>query len=131
MDQDPVEQPVFAHHRLDAYRVALAMVVDTRRLVADIPRGHRTLADQALRAASSTVLLIAEGANRRTAADKRHRYSLARGECGEVAAAIELAAALGIVDATAASNVLTRAGRVCAMLLRLEQRFAPGAPSPD
>jgi four helix bundle protein len=121
----------FAHHRLDAYALAVEVVVETRRLVDGIPRGHRALADQALRAASSTVLLIAEGANRRTAADKRHRYSLARGECGEVAAAIEVAVALGFVGAAEASTVLDRAGRVCAMLLRLEQRFGPSSPSTD
>ena len=118
----------FAHHQLDVYGVALQLIVGVRRLVERVPRGHRMLADQALRAASSTVLLIAEGANRRTAGDKRQRYSIARGECGEVAAAIEVAVALGYVDSSEANEVLALAGRVSAMLLRLEQRFG-GPPA--
>jgi four helix bundle protein len=113
----------FAHHKLDVYGIALKLVVEVRRLSERIPRGHRALADQVLRAASSTVLLIAEGANRRSAGDKRQRYSMARGECGEVAAAIEVAVALGFLDGRDATDVLNLAGRVSAMLLRLEQRF--------
>jgi four helix bundle protein len=119
----------FAHHQLDVYGVALQLVVGVRRLAERVPRGHRPLADQALRAASSTVLLIAEGANRRTAGDKRQRYSIARGECGEVAAAVEVMVALGFVNSGEADVVLGLAGRVSAMLLRLEQRFG-GPPAP-
>jgi four helix bundle protein len=119
----------FAHHQLDVYGVALKLVVATRRVMERVPRGHRTIADHALRASASTVLLIAEGANRRTAGDKRQRYSIARGECGEVAAAVEVTNVLGFVDASDAAEVLELAGRVSAMLLRLEQRFGVNAES--
>ena len=71
----------FPHHRLDAYRVALELVAAADRVAAAIPRGRRELADQLKRASTSTVLLIAEGANRRTAGDKRQRFAMARGEC--------------------------------------------------
>jgi hypothetical protein len=50
-----------------------------------------------LRAACSTVLLISEGANRYCAGDKRQRFRMAQGECGECAAASELAMELGLV----------------------------------
>ena len=127
MGSDETVQFRFAHHQLDVYGVALEVVVAARRLSERIPRGHRTLADHLLRAASSTVLLIAEGAHRRSAGDKRQRYSIARGECGEVAAAVEVAAALGLVDTSETAEVLEKAGRVSAMLLRLEQRFGSGS----
>lgn len=76
------------------------------------------------RAAGSTVLLIGEGANRFSQGQKRQRYAEARGECGEVAAALELLVVLELVPAADAQQALTLAGRVGAMLTRLLQRFA-------
>ncbi len=114
----------FPHHRLDAYRVALELAVGVRAIADRIPRGHRSLADQMQRASMSTVLLIAEGANRRGAGEKRHRFSLARGECAECAAAVELAAALGVTPDAEAKQAQLLAGRVAAMLTRLIQRWS-------
>ncbi len=113
----------FPHNRLDAYRVALELAAAADRLAAAIPRGRRNLADQLKRAATSTVLLIAEGANRRTAGDKRQRFAMARGECGESAAATELAMTLRLVQHDDARETLVLAARVAAMLTRLIQRF--------
>lgn len=114
----------FPHHRLDAYRVSLELAAAARLLADRIPRGHRSLADQMQRAAVSTVLLIAEGANRRGAGEKRHRFSLARGECAECAAAVELAAALGLTPAADATQAQLLAGRIAAMLTRLIRRWS-------
>ena len=113
----------FPHHRLDAFKVALELAVLCNQVAADIPRGHRPLADQLLRSSSAVPLLVAEGANRLTAAQKRQRFVEARGECGETAAAVELAAALGLVNCHDAQVALALAGRVGAMLTRLIQRF--------
>jgi four helix bundle protein len=112
----------FSHHRLDAYRVALQMAQRCREIADRIPRGYRPFADQLLRAAGHTVLLIGEGANRYTAGQKRQRYTEARGECGEVAAALELLATLRLVPEAEAKQVEHLAGRVAAMLTRLIQR---------
>ena len=113
----------FPHNRLEAYNVALEMAVQAKRLADRIPRGHRSLADQLLRAASSTVLNTAEGANRYTAGAKRQRYSEARSECGEVAAAAELLVALELAPRDECVALLALAGRVGAMLTRLIQRI--------
>ena len=113
----------FPHHRLDAYRVALQMATAAKRAAARVPRGYRTLADQMLRAACSTVLLISEGANRFSAGDKRQRFRMAQGECGECAAASELAMKLGLVPTHEALAVQQLAARVGAMLTRLIRRF--------
>lgn len=112
----------FAHHRLDAYNLALEMACSARQLADRVPRGYRSFADQLMRAAGQTVLLIGEGANRYTAGQKRQRYSEARGECGEAAAAAELLAVLKLVPAEQAAQVEYLAGRVAAMLTRLIQR---------
>jgi hypothetical protein len=52
---------------------------------------------------------------------------MARGECGEVAAVVEVTIALGFVDESHAAEALELADRASAMLLRLEQRFGPEA----
>jgi len=69
----------FPHHRLDAYRVSVEMACTAKKLADRVPRGYRSFADQLLRAAGSTVLLIAEGANRYTAGQKRQRFSAGAG----------------------------------------------------
>jgi len=113
----------FPHHKLDAWRVAVELATKGRKLAERIPTGDRDLAAQLRRSSTASVLLIGEGAGRRTAGNKRARFSEARGECSETAAA-ELAAALGLVPATEAREVVHLAGRVAAMLTRLIQRFS-------
>ena len=113
----------FPHHRLQAYAVALEMATRAKAVSDRVPRGYRSFADQLLRAAGSTVLLIGEGANRYSAGQKRQRYSEARGECGEVAAALELLMALDLVPRTEAEATLALAARVGAMLTRLVARL--------
>ena len=53
------------------------------------------LRDEALRAAKSVCLNIAEGAGRVTRADKARAYGIARGECVECVAAVEIAGLSG------------------------------------
>jgi len=114
----------FAHKKLDVYRVALKMARYSRELADRVPRGYRPFADQLLRAAGHTVLLIGEGANRYTAGQKRQRYTEARGESGETASAAELLATLRLVPEAEARHVEHLAGRVAAMLTRLIQRYS-------
>jgi len=114
----------FAHHKLDAYRVARQMA-DRARVVADrVPRGYRKWAEQLLRASGSTVGLIGEGANRFTAGQKRQKFTEARGEAGEVAAWVEQLHGSGFVGEAEAAHVLELADRVCAMLTGLIKRHA-------
>ena len=119
----PDTNPTFPHHRLDAYRVALELAVEVRRLVALMPRGSGPLADQLSRAALSAALLVAEGANRLGAGEKRSRFSLARGEIGECAAALEIAVAMRLLGSASVAPALERAARLSAMLTGLIGRF--------
>jgi four helix bundle protein len=114
----------FPHTRLEVFQLSLEMASQAKLVADRIPRGHRTLADQLLRSSGSTVLLIGEGANRYTAGAKRQRYSEARGECGEVAAAAELLSVLELVPRKEFEVLLSLAGRVASMLTRLLKRFA-------
>lgn len=114
----------FPHHRLQAYAVSLQMAIGAKAISDRIPRGYRSFADQLLRAAGSTVLLIGEGANRFSPGLKRQRYQEARGECGEVASALELLIALGLAPRAEAEATLALAARVGAMLTRLIARLS-------
>jgi four helix bundle protein len=76
-----------------------------------------------LRASLSCALLVAEGANRVGTGEKRQRYSLARGELGECAAALELAGRLGLAAPLEVAAALALADRVGGMLTRLVARF--------
>ena len=115
---------IFPHERLEAFHVALDLAEVSKRVASHIPRGHRGLADQLQRAGAAPALLIAEGANRRAAGDKRQRFSEANGEAGEVAAAVTLGLRLGVVSAQHASQVRSLAARVAAMTTRLVRRFS-------
>ena len=95
----------------------------SREVANRVPHGYRSFADQLLRAAGHTVLLIGEGANRYTAGQQRQRFTEARGEAGEVAAACELLIALRLAPQVEAEHIIHLAGRVAAMLTRLIQRY--------
>ena len=112
----------FAHHKLDAYRVAREMADRSQVIAERVPRGYRKWADQLLRSAGSTVGLVGEGANRYSAGQKRHKFTEARGEAGEVAAWVEQLHSCGMVGEAEALEVLALADRVCAMLTRLIRR---------
>ena len=109
----------FPHDRLQVFQVSLEMATQAKGIADGIPRGHRSLADQLLRASASVVLNTAEGANRTTSGAKRQRYSEARGEAGEVAANLTLLTALDLAPAEQCQAVIHLAGRVAAMLTRL------------
>ena len=107
--------PCLPHHRLHVFGFAREMLV----VVRDAHIRDAKLRDEALRAAKSACLNIAEGAGRVTRADKARAFTIARGECVEAAAAIEIAALLGDASARDAERVALLADRVVAMLTRL------------
>src|ERR1700690_3216469 len=96
------------HHRLAVYGKSLELLAAVR--AAQVRDAK--LRDEALRAAKGTCLNIAEGAGRVTRADKARAYAIARGECVECVAAVEIAAAAGdavedtVADVVAIGNEL-------------------------
>ena len=77
------------------------------------------LRDEALRAAKSTVLNIAEGAGRVSRADKNRAFTIARGEGLEAFAALETTALVGDAVAADAQRCLPIAQRLYALLTGL------------
>jgi four helix bundle protein len=78
---------MFDHERLDVYRYAL----EFDELVAGFSRarGHGAIREQLDRASVSILACIAEGAGRRSPADKRRFYGIARGSATECTAHLD------------------------------------------
>ena len=112
----------FSQHRFDAYRVELKLFAGVEELARAFPRGYADLKDQLRRAAGATVLNIAEGANRIHHRDKAARFAIARAECGECDAALQMVEVVRIAAASQVRRLRRRADRVGAMLVGLIRR---------
>jgi four helix bundle protein len=107
--------PVLPHHKLHAFGVAKELLFAV--VASDIRDAE--LRERATRAAKSACLNAAEGAGRATSAYKARAFTIARGECVEAAAAVEIAAACGAASREDALRVALLANRLVAMLTRL------------
>jgi four helix bundle protein len=110
-----LDKPLLPHHKLFAFGVATELLVAVRD--ASIRDAH--LRDQAMRAAQSTCLNVAEGAARVTRADKARAFTVARGECVEAAAAVEIAVLCGTAKQADSDRVAAIVHRLVGMLTRL------------
>ena len=108
-------QPSLPDHRLLAWHLAAELV----RLVNDIRISDADDRREARRAAKSCARNVAEGAGRTSRADKARVYAIARGECGECVASVELAGATGACAVDDVARVTELGSRLSAMLYRL------------
>jgi four helix bundle protein len=74
---------------------------------------------QARDAAASCARNVAEGAGRVSRRDKARVYAIARGECGECIASVEIAGAKGACATRDVGAVVELGSRLSAMLYRL------------
>jgi four helix bundle protein len=115
MDASQSPPSLLPHHQLRAYGTALEFL----RAVRDAGLRDRELRTQALRAAKSVCLNLAEGAGRVTRADKARAYTVARGELVEAIAAVEISHETGDARRDAVARVLTIGGKLYAVLSKL------------
>jgi four helix bundle protein len=109
--------PQLPHHRLVAYQIAVELLLAIK--AANIRDAK--LRDEALRAAKSAVLNVAEGTGRFTRARTRRAraFTIARGEGLEAFAALETAALMGDAEAADVQRCLPIAQRLYALLTGL------------
>ncbi|MGE5048381.1 MAG: four helix bundle protein [Deltaproteobacteria bacterium] len=107
------------HERLNAYQEARKLLECIRD--AEISDGK--LGDQALRAGTSVCLNIAEAAGRTGLADRARVFAIARGECCEAGAALDIALAAGRCRSEPATNGAIHARAVYALLTGLIRRY--------
>ena len=109
------------HERLQAYQLARLLLSCVRE--ANISESR--LRDQALRAAISACLNIAEAAGRKSPADKARVFAIARGEACEAGAALDIAIVAGVCKVETAMAGAAHARGVFALLSGLIRRFTP------
>ena len=95
------------------------MALELVRLVHGIRIADAEDRRQARSAASSCARNISEGAARTSRGDKARVYGIARGECGEAVACVELSGAKGGTAEEDVARVVSLGSRVSAMLYRL------------
>ena len=114
--------PQFPHQRLDAWHLSREARRLTFDLLVGLPRGFGEDASQLRRSSGAVPKLIAEGANRWAAGDKRRRFEEAEGEIGETAAGLEDLAGLGVLDTTKVAEAIEVWARCRATVLGLLRR---------
>jgi len=107
------------HEKLKCYQVAAKLAEELSKEGARWPRGLGYLYDQLRRAIASVVLNIAEGNARRSTAERRRFFEIARASAVEVSACVDLASSFGIMKPLAASAVKSRLTEISKMLWAL------------
>lgn len=80
------------HQKLDAYAVSKAFVLECYKLTRMLPTDEKFgMISQIRRAALSIHLNIAEGASRKSLAERKRYYEIARGSVIEIDAALDIA----------------------------------------
>lgn len=119
---DTQENPIqFSHERLEAYAVAREFLALAQVILDEMPRGGGRLRDQLADAAESVLLNTAEGAGRRTGADKAKFFDYARGSAEECAAILDAVAIRRLAPGarvTVGRSLLHRAVRLLSGLAR-------------
>ena len=108
----PNETTVLLHEKLIAWQVACELL----RVVRNAGIRDPKLRDQAMRAAQSACLNIAEANGRVAPADRRRVFAIARGEATEAAAAVQIAAMSGQCTDQSADEARRLGGRTAALL---------------
>jgi four helix bundle protein len=112
---------ILDHERLDVYHLSLDFLVFANQVIEALPRGRSHLADQLMRASTSIVLNLAEGAGKHSKPDKRRYYLTARGSATESAALLDVCARLKLLDDPGHKAGKQMLVRVVSMLIKLAQ----------
>ena len=110
---------MFDHERLDVYRVSIEFVTWSYRLAKSLKGVDRHARDQLLRSSQSVPLNIAEGNGKLPSAERKRYQRIALGSALESAATIDVLAACGAIEPTAASEGKALLRRVVSMLTRM------------
>ncbi|MFA4973412.1 MAG: four helix bundle protein [bacterium] len=110
------------HEKLECYRRSVRLAEELSKEGARWPRGLGYLYDQLRRAMASVVLNTAEGNARRSAAERRRFFEIARASAVEVSACIDLACSFGLMPPMGALSLKSRLTEVSKMLWGLMKR---------
>ena len=121
----------FDHKRPAVYSKALRFVAEAHAIAARVPRARWFVADQLLRAATSIVLNLAEGAGEFSDREKVRFYRMARRSAAECAAILDCLTAMALLSTQRALAAESRLAEIAAMLTRLIKNREKPSPSPS
>jgi four helix bundle protein len=104
------------HEKLECYRRAVGLAEELSKEGARWPRGFGYLLDQLRRAMASVALNVAEGNARRSHAERRRFFEVARASVAEVAACVDLAHAFGLIRQEMHASLKSRLAEVSRMI---------------
>jgi four helix bundle protein len=123
----------YTYKNLEFYQLARALAVDVYKLARRFLRddGTRVITRQFVAAATSVRLNIAEGHGRSSKAAYRNHLSIARGSAAETEDCIDLLAAIDLIGADEARDLMARCQLIIAAISRAMLRLTPtGAANP-
>src|SRR5438128_547755 len=86
------------HQKLDIYSISKSFVIECYKLTKHLPESEKFgMISQIRRAALSVHLNIAEGASRKSEAERKRFYEVARGPVIEIDAALDIASELNFI----------------------------------
>lgn len=109
----------FDHENLDAYQVSIDLVILIDEIVEHLPRGRAYLADQFLRAGTSVVLNIAEGAGEYSSTEKSRFYRMAKRSSTECAGILDICKRVNLITTTRYERGRELLLRIVAMLTKM------------
>jgi four helix bundle protein len=110
---------MFDHEKLDVYQVSLDFVAWSYRLSKNFKGADRHARDQLLRASQSIPLNIAEGNGKRSAADRKRFFQIARGSALECAAILDVLFRCGVLAEESTQYGKRMLNRIVSMLTKL------------
>ena len=116
-----MDAPKLHHEQLDVYRAAVEFLGLAARFAEGFPRGYAGLSDQLRRASLSVPLNIAEGYGKRSTADRRRFYDIARGSAHECGAVLDAARTLGFGDERSFVEAKPLLVRIVSMLVKMSK----------
>ena len=111
----------FDHEKLSVYKVSLEFVVFVSALLDGMKGEHRHARDQLYRSSQSIPLNIAEGNGKRSPADRRRYFEIARGSAMESAASLDVLVCCGACTEAQIESGKTLLVRVVAMLSKMTE----------
>jgi four helix bundle protein len=111
---------LLTHTKFDVYRISGNLLLECYKLMALLPKEEKfNLVSQIKRSALSVKLNIAEGCSRKTVADRKRFYEIARGSVVELDAAIEACFELKLLSEEEVNPVGELLNRTYAMLSKM------------
>ena len=112
---------MMSYEKLDVYQCAIDFLGITIQVIDEMPKGSSILVDQLKRAAISIPLNIAEGAGKRSKADCRKYFDIARGSAMECGAVLDVCLKLNLARGERFIQGKKLLERIVAMLTKLAE----------